>query len=122
MTDTPTRADLLPCPFCGGEAKHYHHTPTGIMNTDHIECDNCSNGTCLHETKAEAVTAWNTRAPTADAERIAALEGEVERLRKALGDIARDSNPDWTEKRVYPNDVLDDIHKAAAGAYYGETL
>jgi hypothetical protein len=43
---------------------------------------------------------------------------DVGRLREALGEICRDSNPDWTEKRVYPLDVLDDIHKIAVDAYY----
>ena len=63
---------LKPCPFCGGEAKYYYYTPR-----DHnIECESCSNGTCLHETKAEAVTAWNTRVETlqADREKAAAEE------------------------------------------------
>ena len=48
----------------------------------------------------------------------AGLVAEIERLREALGEICRDSNPDWTEKRVYPTDVLDDIHKIAVEAYY----
>lgn len=48
----------------------------------------------------------------------AALKAENERLREALGEICRDSNPDWTEKRVYPNEVLDDIHTIAVNAYY----
>lgn len=94
MTDTPTRADLI----------------ERLRSVDVSWSE-------VGEWCAEAAAAL-----TADAERIAALEGEVERLREALGDIARDSNPDWTEKRVYPNDVLDDIHKTAAGAYYGVTL
>ena len=48
----------------------------------------------------------------------AALKAENKRLREALGEICRDSNPDWTEKRVYPNEVLDDIHTIAVNAYY----
>jgi hypothetical protein len=43
----------------------------------------------------------------------------IEELGKALDDICRDRNPDWTEKRRYPCDVLDDIHKTAVDAYYG---
>ena len=43
---------------------------------------------------------------------------EIERLKGALGEICTDSNPDWTEKRVYPNEVLDDIHTIAVNAYY----
>lgn len=37
---------------------------------------------------------------------------------QALGEICKDSNPDWTEKRVYPTDVLDDIHRIAVDAYW----
>ena len=50
------------------------------------------------------------------------LVAEIERLREALGEICRDSNPDWTEKRVYPTDVLDDIHTIAVRAYYKVSL
>ena len=52
----------------------------------------------------------------------AGLVAEIERLREALGEICRDSNPDWTEKRVYPTDVLDDIHTIAVRAYYKVSL
>ena len=52
------------------------------------------------------------------ADTIEAQAREIERLRDALGEICRDSNPDWMEKRVYPNDVLDDIHTIAVKAYY----
>jgi hypothetical protein len=43
---------------------------------------------------------------------------EIERLKETLGEIAKDSNPDWTEHRVYASDVLDDIHKMAVDALY----
>ncbi len=46
---------------------------------------------------------------------------EIERLREALGEIAKDSNPDWTEYRVYSADVLDDVHKIAVDALYNRT-
>lgn len=55
-------------------------------------------------------------------DRAIAAEAEARALREALGEICRDSNPDWTEKRVYPNDVLDDIHSLAVNAYYKVTL
>ena len=47
---------------------------------------------------------------------------EIERLRDALGEICADSNPDWTEKRVYPDCVLNDIHTIAVNAYYKVNL
>ena len=57
---------------------------------------------------------------TADlhADRIAVLTARVKELEEALSEIATDSNPDWTERRVYPNEVLDDIHTIAVRAYY----
>ena len=64
---------------------------------------------------------YHTAAAVIAADR-AGLVAEIERLREALGEICRDSNPDWTEKRVYPTDVLDDIHTIAVRAYYKVSL
>jgi hypothetical protein len=50
--------------------------------------------------------------------RIAALEGQNAIMKESLGKICEYSNPEWTEKRVYPLDVLDDIHRIAVDAYY----
>jgi Lar family restriction alleviation protein len=64
MTDTTHEApDLLPCPFCGGEAKFYHRPDdSGWSNTDWVSCaGDCGASTCMHETKEEAIAAWNTR-------------------------------------------------------------
>ena len=65
-----TETELKPCPFCGGEAGLYHHTPFGYEPSWHVECvdgdggdEGCGCGTCHHETKAEAIAAWNRRAP-----------------------------------------------------------
>lgn len=57
--------ELLPCPFCGSPAKLYHRDePSGWSNTDWVNCENeeCGGGTCLHETKEIAISAWNRRA------------------------------------------------------------
>lgn len=68
---------LLPCPFCGGEAKTvladtYPHR--GMLHSWYVACKDSEcgcelgfygmdeNGTCgTYETEAEAVAAWNTR-------------------------------------------------------------
>lgn len=58
-----TRTDLLPCPFCGGEA-------SAIEDTSHSTAFEvgCFNGNCALEPyiwaeyKTVAVAAWNTRA------------------------------------------------------------
>ena len=51
MTDT-----LLPCPFCGGEAR-YGMTFAG----EEVYCSECSAAMPRKTTEAEAVAAWNTR-------------------------------------------------------------
>lgn len=52
---------LLPCPFCGGNAK------IEIINHDHwqsgyIQCQHCRNRTQGNGTKAEELAKWNNRA------------------------------------------------------------
>ena len=71
MTD-----ELKPCPFCGGEAKYYHRDDdSGWSNTDWVSCSgDCGASTCMHETKEQAVSAWNTRTDLAEAIVKAALE------------------------------------------------
>ena len=71
--------ELKACPFCGCEdVEVFHHPDRGGMIGDswHVECgaEKCGNGTCHHETKAEAITAWNTRATDAA---LASLQAEL---------------------------------------------
>lgn len=58
MTDNRT-TELLPCPFCGGEASKrlFYGTRYGVYCD---ECDARVGGLFL--TEAEAVAAWNARA------------------------------------------------------------
>jgi Lar family restriction alleviation protein len=77
--------DLKPCPFCGGNAKRYYRADdSGWENTDWVGCtDGCGASTACYETKALAVTVWNTRIDTDDmADRIEELEAK---LAKAVG-------------------------------------
>lgn len=67
------------------------------------------------------VIAWLPPSSEAIVEAAAIISELVERIevmRDALGNIARDSNPDWTENRVYPQDVLDEVNRMAVEAYY----
>ena len=48
--------ELLPCPFCGGEAEI-----NGISEVHYISCKNCYAETRVYGSKAEAINAWNTR-------------------------------------------------------------
>lgn len=55
--------ELLPCPFCGGEAETltaesmYGGYLFGIM------CNDCRSRGDVYDTEAEAIAAWNSRAP-----------------------------------------------------------
>ena len=52
------KTELLPCPFCGGEAHTYKN------NLWHVGCERAHNS-CVtmsaFATEAEAIAAWNTR-------------------------------------------------------------
>lgn len=61
MTDNRT-IELLPCPFCGGEAETltaesmYGGYLFGIM------CNDCRSRGDVYDNEAEAIAAWNSRA------------------------------------------------------------
>lgn len=57
---TPSeQAALLPCPFCGGEARtfHYNGTTQATCAKEHVEC--AGTDVCA------PVAMWNTRDPSA---------------------------------------------------------
>lgn len=59
-------SDLLPCPFCGGEAREEQSNRGDWF----LRCSSCcSSGGHYRETdKAKAIAAWNCRAPAQDKE------------------------------------------------------
>lgn len=66
-TDTTPTPDLLPCPFCGGEAHHVTQR-LSLDDVDWVQCRKCSAATNVND--------WNTRpTPQPDA---------VEKIREAL--------------------------------------
>ena len=49
-------AELMPCPFCGGVAKH-----TFVMDDHWVSCTVCGVSGKIANTRQHAVDAWNTR-------------------------------------------------------------
>jgi hypothetical protein len=74
---------LAPCKFCGGEGYHRdsRFPDRGVLYE--IACIECGASTSLFDTPEEARAAWNRVAPT-----LSGAEGEIARLREALGRIA----------------------------------
>jgi Lar family restriction alleviation protein len=73
-------AELLPCPFCGGEAER--ETFTGANGVSYwVECRDCGVRIDIELTAAEADVAWNTRS---DSPKLAALRTRNEELMKIM--------------------------------------
>lgn len=79
MTDTPTKTDLLPCPFCGKEARLAENHDVGSINCFANGCDVEPVVTWREGKKSEAIAQWNTRTPTVN---LAEPRERVETLRK----------------------------------------
>lgn len=79
--------ELKPCPFCGKKASIQDCSYYGSAPAWSAMCDNptCFAYTEAFKTKKEAIERWNNRpAEEALQKRIAELEAERDRLRKAL--------------------------------------
>lgn len=51
--------ELLPCPFCGGEAE-IHPAHYGCF----VECNDCDAATRVERLESDAIKRWNTRTNT----------------------------------------------------------
>lgn len=78
ISTPPSRCDmpLLPCPFCGSEAKRKR-----ILKIDHALCTRC--GCCT------GIMLWNKRAAPIASETRPIGEGPIHRVTYALSDIER---------------------------------
>ena len=122
-TDTSPSGDLKPCPFCGsafkmGQEPHDNFPVNGMYYIYHdygplgSAARRCPVDVMGHFNSAdEAIAAWNNRR----ADRIEALEAEVERLREAVGEIKEAW--DWWNVDTYDRcaSVVDDAIRAALG-------
>ena len=110
MSDTVIAPDLLPCPFCGGEAQIKMLGNDSILATRKLTarskmrcgCEiGCSTFGCtvkvicctlrppLEKTRAWAIDKWNKRTSKAEQENVA-LKAENERLTKIIEDSRMD--------------------------------
>lgn len=60
-----TETNILPCPFCGGEAECNKWWSATISGKYATFCTKCSGGTDFFATEEEAIEAWNTRSESA---------------------------------------------------------
>lgn len=54
-------SELLPCPFCGGEAETLTAESIHGGYLFGIMCNDCRSRGDVYDTEAEAIEAWNTR-------------------------------------------------------------
>lgn len=59
MTNPNGETELLPCPFCGGEASAFR-----VIEWWSVSCSVCECHTALHWPKSKAIARWNTRPQT----------------------------------------------------------
>jgi len=56
--------NILPCPFCGGEAELWYDDTAGYMggvSDDYVRCKNCRAIGTYKKSGKEAIAAWNKR-------------------------------------------------------------
>lgn len=85
------KIDLLPCPFCGGEAEYQHWTDNGVTMCRAVVCQgDCESIQQYGSNEESAIKAWNTRHD----DKLRALEEQNKRLRDAVETIGQESDMD----------------------------
>ena len=99
---------LKPCPFCKSEAKHFErHNPMSKWRHS-VDCEKCGASGPVEATKAEAISAWNTRTTS-----LAAQDSYVDAtyLRECWNNCLGMDVSDWAHENVH--DMLDTIERQA---------
>ena len=105
-------AELLPCPFCGGDQLKI--SPNKYDGLLRVQCEKCWATSVTSNQRSTVVTAWNTRAVAqaprvsqevgfAELDRLTLLQAENERLRAALKQLL--PTPVTSTDREYDPDV-----------------
>lgn len=55
------KEELLPCPFCGGDAEVVVTNPISISKCAYVRCKECRVLSMPCDTKDEAIATWNRR-------------------------------------------------------------
>lgn len=93
MTDKATHTPL-PCPFCGAQAVSARVDRLGQPSRYKVFCTGCLGRTDDAQERAEALTAWNTRADSHH-RLVEALEDCVAVLTDPIVGTIYHDDPDW---------------------------
>ena len=116
-----TESDLLPCPFCGGEAeRHDIEALDGEDNagSSYIECEGCGACTQLHfDRKEHLVSSWNERTAQVtsdDADDARYYREECGKLHAQLV-TAKDQRNEYQKREQSAQHILAAIRKVRDG-------
>ena len=120
MTDKTDSVELLPCPFCGGEAHSQTNSSRSKQHSKYVwaeHADNCPmQCSRMHhwQTEAQAIAAWNTRATQSHAEQVAALVEALGLLRQREFQMmgAAISRRNWHELEAAYNAARDRMDRS----------
>lgn len=107
MTHTSTeQPELLPCPFCGGNA---HFEIDMDSRWEWVECESCgmqgnSSASLMEDCKPKLREAWNRRTPASQAQRPPLDYHEIAMAHQHIGSYgqleATERIVRWTERRL----------------------
>lgn len=62
--------ELLPCPFCGADARCWHDTSSDYARNWSwmVECGGCNASMEGYRVESDVIAAWNRRIPSPDSE------------------------------------------------------
>jgi hypothetical protein len=117
MTDThtsPVTAALLPCPFCGGEAK-CSSRPTGIMGQIYCDGEECFGPRTTALTKQNSIVQWNTPRKGRMGQRRCSLARGRYRVHFGCLHMAPAGSPQ--DRRILPRDRLHHVKAGGPGVF-----
>lgn len=112
---------LKPCPLCGGKAE-YDTEPLPRPDVFAIYCEDCGFGIDHGSSvRADLVTAWNTRAPSPEAEAMAEALEQAGKWFREYEQIHLRKDPADLSKKAMRNSIRAEHCEAALANYRKET-